>query len=104
MTQCFNTPVVGPAVRTIADHVLCAGTGDKNTCRGDSGGPLMCGINDEPVLVGIVSFGAGNCGKANNQVTPTVFTKVANKSIRKFIVDHLKRDGKCNYHIVTTFK
>ena len=95
MTQCFNTPAVGPAVRTIADHILCAGTGDKNTCRGDSGGPLMCGINDEPVLVGIVSFGAGNCGKAMyaNRATPTVFTKVADGSIHKFIVDQLKQAG-----------
>ena len=24
MLQCFNTTVVGPAVRTIADHILCA--------------------------------------------------------------------------------
>ena len=96
MTQCFNTPVVGPAVRTIADHILCAGTGDKNTCRGDSGGPLMCGIDGEPVLVGIVSFSAGLCGKSihSGQVAPTVFTKLADESVNKFIVDHLKAAGK----------
>ena len=95
-TQCIGTPVVGPAVKPIVDHVLCAGTGDKNTCRGDSGGPLMCGIDGEPVLVGIVSFSAGLCGKSihTGQAAPTVFTKIADDSVRKFIVDQLKAAGK----------
>ena len=94
--QCVNSPLVGPAVRPISEHVLCAGTGNKNTCMGDSGGPLMCGINNEPVLVGIVSFSAGLCGNVlySGQVVPTVFTKVADASVHKFIVDHFNAAGK----------
>lgn len=93
--QCLATPDVGNAVRPAIDHVLCAGTGDKNTCRGDSGGPLMCGIDGEPVLVGVVSFSAGQCGRATStgQVAPTVFTKLADESVYKFIVDQLKLSG-----------
>ena len=101
-TQCIATPAVGDAVRPIIDHVLCAGTGDKNTCRGDSGGPLMCGIDGEPVLVGIVSFSAGLCGTAigSGRVAPTVFTKVSDESVYKFLVDNLKSAGTyCQYGI-----
>lgn len=93
--QCLNSPLVGPAVRPIINHVLCAGTRDRNTCRGDSGGPLICGISGEPVLVGIISFGAGNCGRiGTSQVVPSVFTKLTDESIHKFIVDRLKQAGK----------
>ncbi|CAL8328187.1 unnamed protein product [Arctogadus glacialis] len=45
---------------TITSDMVCAGTVDENpdvrdTCRGDSGGPLMC----NGVQVGITSFGKG---------------------------------------------
>jgi len=50
----------------ITDNMLCAGfaDGDKDSCSGDSGGPLMVLNPDnsgEHVQVGVVSFGKG-CG------------------------------------------
>ena len=31
----------------------------KDSCQGDSGGPLVCEDGDQPVLVGVVSYGQG---------------------------------------------
>ena len=39
-------------------NMMCAGAPDDDTCTGDSGGPLVMG-EDQPVLVGIVSWGIG---------------------------------------------
>ncbi|CAL4199911.1 unnamed protein product, partial [Meganyctiphanes norvegica] len=56
--------------------ILCGGVGDgKDTCRGDSGGPLMLPkMNDEKLYaVGITSFSSTVCGSSESQ---TVFTDV----------------------------
>ncbi|HMI41825.1 MAG TPA: serine protease [Sphingomicrobium sp.] len=39
-------------------NMLCASSPDNDTCTGDSGGPLVLG-QDQPVLVGVVSWGDG---------------------------------------------
>ena len=39
--------------------------GGIDACNGDSGGPLICNLNDTPVLVGITSRGKG-CAMENN--------------------------------------
>ncbi|XP_078389437.1 granzyme K-like [Cetorhinus maximus] len=59
-----------PAITT---DVLCAGDKKiaKDSCSGDSGGPLLCNGN----LNGIVSFGCG-CGKPNK---PGVYTRLSKK-------------------------
>ncbi|XP_032685596.1 proclotting enzyme-like [Odontomachus brunneus] len=55
----------------IVDSFLCAGQAAKDSCSGDSGGPLM--INDGRwKQVGIVSWGIG-CGKGQY---PGVYTRV----------------------------
>ncbi len=46
------------------DNMLCAGAPDQDTCTGDSGGPLVS-EGDEPVLVGVVSWGIG-CYRGNS--------------------------------------
>ncbi|XP_072402812.1 uncharacterized protein l(2)k05911 [Diabrotica undecimpunctata] len=62
----------GPAAPGgIVEHMLCAGEANRDSCSGDSGGPLM--INDGKwVQVGIVSWGIG-CGKGQY---PGVYTRV----------------------------
>lgn len=63
----------------LANGQMCAG-GDKgkDSCRGDSGGPLMRVVHDGNEVnnwyaVGIVSFGPSPCGM---QGWPGVYTRV----------------------------
>jgi len=60
----------------ITNNMLCAYTPGKDTCSGDSGGPLNWEDNNtsQVYLVGIVSFGIG-CAKDGY---PGVYTKVTN--------------------------
>lgn len=63
----------------ITANMLCAGemSGGKDSCYGDSGGPLILGNSSSTaVQVGIVSWGNG-CGVANY---PGVYTRLANYS------------------------
>ena len=63
----------------ITENMLCAGemSGGKDSCYGDSGGPLILGTSSSTaVQVGIVSWGNG-CGLAN---FPGVYTRLANYS------------------------
>lgn len=55
---------------------ICAGlidTGGVDTCQGDSGGPMVNLAGDEPIQVGIVSWGAG-CARAGS---PGVYAQVS---------------------------
>ncbi|KAF2895588.1 hypothetical protein ILUMI_10583 [Ignelater luminosus] len=73
----------------LEDSQLCAGgVPGKDSCRGDSGGPLMI-VDVTPTqqswsLIGIVSFGVG-CAV---QEFPSVYTKV--KNYNQWIVDNIK--------------
>jgi trypsin len=62
--------------RIIDNAMICAGANGKDSCSGDSGGPLlMLGNNSsDDVQVGIVSFGR-QCGLAN---FPGIYTRVSN--------------------------
>lgn len=58
---------------------LCAGelVGGKDTCGGDSGGPLQTSINQNECIfkiVGITSYGSTFCGAKNS---PGIYTRVA---------------------------
>lgn len=61
--------------RFMPDMMICATAEDgKSPCMGDSGGPLVQKVDDESVIVGVVSFGPRNCGEKG---IPFVFTKVS---------------------------
>jgi len=55
---------------TIGKGMVCAGGDGKDSCRGDSGGPLTINSKSRAQLVGIVSWGIG-CGSY-----PGVYTRV----------------------------
>lgn len=62
----------GPAAPGgIVEHMLCAGQANRDSCSGDSGGPLMVN-NGRWTQVGVVSWGIG-CGKGQY---PGVYTRV----------------------------
>ncbi|RWS04639.1 Serine proteinase stubble-like protein [Dinothrombium tinctorium] len=57
--------------------MICAGSykGGKDTCMGDSGGPMVKIVDTIAYVVGIVSYGIhGECGKSN---VGSVYTKVS---------------------------
>ncbi|MBW9264255.1 MAG: trypsin-like serine protease [Candidatus Thiodiazotropha sp. (ex. Lucinisca nassula)] len=63
---------------TITDNMVCAGStdGTRDSCNGDSGGPLMVRDSDNNLrLLGIVSFGSSQgCASATH---PGVYTRVS---------------------------
>ncbi|KAL4090274.1 hypothetical protein QTP88_025147 [Uroleucon formosanum] len=73
ITECKQTYSNYKSV--IDDRVLCAGypEGGKDSCRGDSGGPLMWSKRNQFYLIGVVSYGFNECGDPGH---PGVYTKV----------------------------
>ncbi|NXK54241.1 GRAA protein, partial [Chauna torquata] len=62
----------------ITDNMICAGSkeGGKDSCSGDSGGPLIC----NNVMRGITSFGKKNkCGAVDS---PGVYTRLTKKYLQ----------------------
>ncbi len=57
--------------RTITSNMICAGEEGRDSCEGDSGGPLIAGDSGLR-QVGIVSFGKG-CGQKS---FPGVYTRI----------------------------
>jgi len=61
--------------------MICGGL-TIDTCRGDSGGPIIANINGKFTLIGITSFGQKDgCGSK----VPNVFADVSYPDILKFI-------------------
>uniref|UniRef100_A0A1Y9H391 Peptidase S1 domain-containing protein n=1 Tax=Anopheles dirus TaxID=7168 RepID=A0A1Y9H391_9DIPT len=66
----------------IAKTAICAGQPGRDSCNGDSGGPLV----QDGVQIGLVSWGADQCGSAY----PGIYTYVANKAMIAFIEENVK--------------
>ncbi|MEO1303960.1 MAG: serine protease [Pseudomonadota bacterium] len=67
----------------ITPQMLCAGDGieGKNTCKGDSGGPLIVDFGALPVQVGVVSWAYG-CAQQDHY---SVFARVGASGIQNWI-------------------
>lgn len=66
------------AVQIKEQHICAGGEVGKDSCEGDSGGPLMkpCSVNTMPryFVIGVISFGLKNCATTKY---PGVYTVVA---------------------------
>jgi len=74
---------------SITDDMLCAGSPGKDSCNGDSGGPLTVKESGQHTLAGVVSWGDG-CAEANFF---GVFAEVAHSSLRTWINDTIANNG-----------
>ncbi|ENM3849968.1 trypsin-like serine protease [Vibrio cholerae] len=63
----------GGSYATQGDNVFCAGVAGKDSCAGDSGGPIFFRTNHGLTQMGVVSWGAG-CGQPDK---PGVYTKLS---------------------------
>lgn len=68
----------------VTNNHLCAGTPEKDSCEGDSGGPLMTRYYGAIYQVGVVSWGM-SCG---HEKYPGVYTKV--RSYLDWILENTK--------------
>ena len=68
--RCAALPGYGPT--KIHSNVVCAAAPGRQTCRGDSGGPIVF-RDGAPVLVGVVSWGKERC---SGDGQPGVYTRV----------------------------
>jgi secreted trypsin-like serine protease len=63
--------------------MVAAGREGKDTCSGDSGGPMFARQGDKRYQIGITSFGRGCAARGY----PGVYTEVNARAIRPFIVN-----------------
>ena len=65
-----------PGVNKFHERVVCAGGVAAKICEGDSGGPLYYRSSNAAVVVGVVAWNRGKCGRADLD-KPGVYTKVS---------------------------
>lgn len=65
---------------------ICAYQPYSGTCYGDSGGPMTCTHNGEPILAGIVSWVYTRNGRCDD-VKPSIYARLSH--YKQFILDNL---------------
>lgn len=72
---------------TLGNAMICAGfpEGGRDSCSGDSGGPLTINMNGEDHSVGIVSWGLEECAMPG---TPGVYTRTA--AVAEWVVEAMQ--------------
>jgi secreted trypsin-like serine protease len=73
ITKC-NRIFKSSGIPLSTSHICAGGVKGKDSCKGDSGGPLMKVENPYWHIVGIVSFGASECG---SEGIPGIYTRVS---------------------------
>jgi secreted trypsin-like serine protease len=66
----WDSPNTAEEDSKIGEWEICGGNPGKDSCGGDSGGPLK---NEDGDVVGLVSWGPLNCGNGS----PAVYTRIA---------------------------
>ena len=74
----------------IAPTMVCAGGEMTDTCGGDSGGPLMVPRLGAYALVGVTSWGSGQCGAPSypspaNPIKPGVYARLGDPAINAWV-------------------
>ena len=87
LANCSAVPVY-KTVELDETHICAGGEPDKDSCLGDSGGPLMIprphpGLK-QFFIIGVVSFGTPFCGKVS---APGVYSRVTH--FLDWILDHV---------------
>ena len=72
-----------------SDSMMCAGSldGEIDACLGDSGGPLICSEDGQPILRGVVSWGFGCARKG----FPGVYADIS--KLKSWIQKNMDRDS-----------
>jgi secreted trypsin-like serine protease len=60
--------------KNVTEHMFCASEVCVDSCKGDSGGPVMKEMNHKFQVIGIVSYGPYPCNKVDNP--PGIYIKV----------------------------
>ena len=82
----------------ITDQMLCAGDPGKDSCNGDSGGPLICRMDNgyQYQLCGIVSFGHKHCSTTEEgEQFPGVYVRVT--EFLRWIEKHTEKPCESGY-------
>ena len=66
--------------------MMCAGDGVRDTCAGDSGGPIMVPRGRRFALIGVTSFGPDPCA---NPDAPGVYTRIGAPALNGWVRDRI---------------